>query len=79
MSSALALTIILAAVVMAIVIAGLAIGLILTGKSRLRRGCGLAPKRGAPGKEGETTCSICGDKRVCPPEEEDESSGGKPD
>ena len=39
------LTIIAAIILMGLVIAGLAIGLLLTGKSRLKRGCGLSPDR----------------------------------
>lgn len=66
------LTIIAALILMAFVIAALGIGLLLTGKSRLRKRCGYVPK------SGESTCQICGDKKVCKPEEKDECSDRDP-
>jgi len=53
-------TIIAAIILMGLVITGLAIGLILTGKSRLKRGCGLSPKKK---KDDDTSCPLCGDKK----------------
>jgi hypothetical protein len=63
------LTIILSFVVMGIIIAGLAIGLILTGKSHLRRGCGKVP--GNKIEEG-TSCSLCSGKKKCEQESDNE-------
>ena len=66
MEQNLILTIVLAVLVMGLVVAGLAIGLILTGKQRLRRGCGLTPKKkGKEERENETTCPMCGDSKAC--------------
>ncbi len=56
----LVLTIIAAVILMLLVISGLGIGLILTGKSRLKRGCGLTPKQK---KKGDSGCPLCGDKK----------------
>lgn len=53
-------TIIAAVILMGIVIAGLAIGLIITGTSKLKRGCGLTPKQK---EEGGGSCPICGDRK----------------
>lgn len=55
-------TIIAAVILMGLVIAGLAIGLILTGKSRLKRGCGLSPKK-KKDDESDSSCPICGDRK----------------
>ncbi|MCC5832007.1 MAG: hypothetical protein JJU12_03070 [Chlamydiales bacterium] len=60
MDNNLLLTIIAAIILMGLVIAALAIGLLLTGKSRLKRGCGLSPDRK---KKGDSSCSICGDRK----------------
>lgn len=52
---------------MLLVIACLAIGWIMTGKVRLRRGgCGMIPKEGKK----NSPCSICGADKVCEEEEE---------
>jgi hypothetical protein len=58
------MTVIMAAVVIGLAVAGLSIGRILTGRSRLRRGCGYTPKRSRDKNE-EGSCSICGEKREC--------------
>jgi hypothetical protein len=71
----LVLTLILAVIVMALVIAGLGIGLILTGKSRLRRGCGLIPGK----KNGNDTCPMCGDKKVCDKQDDEPNNDRNPD
>jgi len=72
MKGNLILTIILALFMMGIVIAGLAIGLILTGKSRLRKGCGLTPKKGKhKNTRDESTCSLCGNKQECEKEDDE--------
>ncbi len=68
----LTLTIIAALILMALVIAALGIGLLLTGKSRLRKRCGYVPK------SGESTCQICGDKKICTSEKENECSDRDP-
>ena len=67
----LVLTIILSLILMLLVIAGLAIGLILTGKSRLKRGCGLTPGRK---RRDDSTCQICGKKEICEKEEEEDDA-----
>jgi len=54
------LTIIAAIILMGLVIAGLAIGLILTGKQRLKRGCGMSPDKK---KKGDSSCPMCGEKK----------------
>lgn len=59
MTTGLALTILLAFIVLAVVVAGLAIGLLLTGKSRLRRGCGRAPT------EKKGNCPLCKNRDQC--------------
>jgi len=66
-STSFILTIIIAIILMGLVVAGLAIGLLITGRSRLRKRCGWTP-----GKKDEktTTCPICGDKKICDEEEE---------
>lgn len=68
----LVLTILLAAVLMGLVVAVLSIGLIVTGKSRLRRGCGKIPRKGEPTSSEE--CSLCGDKKACNQDEPDADS-----
>ena len=62
--SSLVLTILAAAVVMGLVIAGLSIGLILTGKSRLKKRCGQTPEDKKKGQG----CTLCGGKPKCDPE-----------
>ena len=57
---------------MGFVITALSIGLLLTGKSRLSRGCGLAPRKKKPGDEKEDdvgSCPLCGDKTRCDKDE----------
>lgn len=54
------LTIIAAIILIGLAIAGLAIGLILTGKSRLKRGCGFSPDKK---KKGDSSCPTCGDRK----------------
>jgi len=62
--SNLILTIIAAIIVMGLVILGFAIGWLLTGKTKMRRGtCGFNPKEKQDGTC--KPCSICGSKRVC--------------
>lgn len=56
------LTIILSLILMGLVIIGLSIGLILTGKSRLKRGCGLTPGKS---KKDKNSCPICGEEKSC--------------
>ena len=72
MKSSLVLTIVLALIVMGAVIVGLAIGLLITGKSRLRRGCGHTPKREKQAHQDDetSTCSLCGQSKAC--EDKDE-------
>lgn len=53
-------TILAAIILMGLVVAGLAIGLLLTGKARLKRGCGLSPEQK---KKGDSSCSLCGEKK----------------
>ena len=61
-------TILAAIVLMGIVVACLAIGRLITGKNRLRKGCGMVPHE----KEGKTTsCSICGTEKICETEKQD--------
>lgn len=70
-------TIIFSIALMALVIAGLGIGLILTGKSRLKKGCGLSPKEK---KKGDSSCPLCGEKETCPENDqqgEDDHSNGR--
>ncbi len=59
----LVITLILAVLLVALALAGLAIGLILTGKSRLQLGaCGRYPKRRRDEHCGvETHCPLCND------------------
>lgn len=66
MNDTLILTIIFAILLMGLAVAGLGIGLILTGKSKLRRGCGYSPEKK------KTTCSLCGDQKRC--DEQDDPS-----
>ncbi len=54
----LGLTILIAAIIVTLAAAGLGIGLLITGKSRLKRGCGKSPD-----KKGRDECSICGEKK----------------
>lgn len=69
----LALTIIAAVILMALVIIALAVGLLVTGKSRLRRGCGLVPSKDP--KKTTTTCPICGEEKVCKKQGEENDIG----
>lgn len=74
MTQNLLLTILLAIVLMGLVIAALSIGLLMTGKSRLRRGCGLTPVKKKPGEkkdEDTDSCSLCGNKNKCVNDERD--------
>lgn len=57
------LTIIASVLLMGLVVAGLAIGLILTGKSRLKRGCGLSPDKKKKEEDGDSSCPLCGDQK----------------
>jgi len=57
------LTLIGALILMVFVVGCLAIGKLLTGKHRLKRGtCGMIPKKG---KEKASNCSICGAEKPC--------------
>ncbi|NGX61370.1 MAG: hypothetical protein K940chlam9_00855 [Chlamydiae bacterium] len=58
------LTILAAVILMGLVIAGLAIGLLLTGKNRLKRGCGKVPRKGKEEEPG--SCPLCGEEEKCP-------------
>ncbi len=60
-------TILAAIILMVLVVLALSIGWILTGKVRLRRGCGLRPVDGT--KKDTSTCPMCGTKKVCTKEE----------
>ncbi|MFZ0566322.1 MAG: hypothetical protein WAM28_09080 [Chlamydiales bacterium] len=62
------LTILIAAILMGVVVAALGIGLILTGKSRLKKGCGMAPSKK---KEGQ--CPLCGTEKKCEEEKQEEN------
>ena len=52
-------TIIAASVLMGLAVLGLLIGYLITGKTKLRKGCGMQPKD----KEGP--CPMCGTKKEC--------------
>ncbi len=68
-------TVLAAIVLMGIVVACLAMGRLITGKNRLRKGCGMVPHE----KEGKTTtCSLCGTEKMCDKEEQDEKKDVKP-
>lgn len=70
--STITITIIAAILLMGLVVVCLAIGWILTGKSRLRRGtCGGLPQKGKK----TTPCSICGAEKVCDDTEKDQREG----
>ena len=62
----LVLTIIVAVILMGLVVAALAIGLLITGKSKLRRGCGLAPSN-----DKKKQCPLCGADKECKEEDND--------
>lgn len=64
------LTILAAVILMVLVCAGLAIGRILTGKSRLKRGCGLNPM--ADKEKTKSTCPLCNEKKICEKENGDD-------
>lgn len=68
--SSLVLTILAAAVVMGLVVAGLSIGLILTGKSRLKKRCGQTPEDKKSGRG----CTLCGGKPKCDPDDLDDEN-----
>lgn len=59
-------TIIAAIVIMVFVVIGFAIGRIVSGKNRLRKGCGMTPK-----DRHTKHCNICGAEKICE-ENEDE-------
>jgi len=64
------ITIIAAIILMGFVVLGLGIGKLISGKNRLRRGCGLNPD-----KKNKDSCSICGKDEKCDKgEKEDEST-----
>lgn len=73
--SNLGLTILAAVILMGFAVAGLAIGLIITGKSKLRKGCGLAPSD-SKGKQ-SPECPICGEKKSCEKENDNDSDNRK--
>lgn len=75
MEQSLFLTIVLAILVMGLVVAGLGIGLLLTGRQRLRRGCGSIPKKK---DKGDSSCPMCGDRKTCE-EPDDERNDRKTD
>ncbi len=52
-------TIIAAIIIMGFVVVGLLIGYLITGKNRLKKGCGMTPKD----KDGP--CPLCGTKKKC--------------
>jgi len=60
----LVMTIIAAVVLMALVVAGLAIGRLITGKNKLRKGCGMTPK-------GKKSCDVCGASKKCDEDDND--------
>lgn len=58
--SALALTILLATAIVILALLGLAIGWLITGKSKLRGSCGRGPNTDKDGSCGtQNTCEIC--------------------
>jgi len=61
-------TILAATLLMGFALFLLAIGFLLSGK-KLRRGCGLTPKRQKEKKD-NTTCSLCGSHKPCDNDEE---------
>ncbi len=52
-------TILAAIVLMGLAVTLLAIGLILTGKSRLKKGCGSLPQGRKKDCQGKSSCSLC--------------------
>jgi hypothetical protein len=52
-------TILAASLLMGLAVLGLLIGYLITGKTRLRKGCGMQPKD----KDGP--CTLCGTKKKC--------------
>lgn len=66
------ITIIAAIVIMTFVVIGFAIGRIITGKNRLRKGCGMTPKDGK-------NCNICGASKKCDEDENDDSDSAPKD
>ncbi|MFN0065787.1 MAG: hypothetical protein ACKVOH_06090 [Chlamydiales bacterium] len=61
-------TIIAAIIIMGLVVLGFAIGKLLTGKNRLRKGCGMTPK---DPQDNSTSCHICGSRNKCEEEDDD--------
>lgn len=68
MNDNLILTIVLASILMILVVIGLSIGWILTGKSRLKKRCGYIPGQD---KENKDSCSLCNTKKRCDSEKHD--------
>lgn len=69
----LVLTVIFSLLLMGLVIGGLGIGLWLTGKSRLHKRCGMAPKE-AGKKRGN--CPVCGADNGCKRDEPPKQDSG---
>ena len=70
--SNLTLTILIAFILMLLVTAALAAGLLLTGKSRLRKGCGMRPIKKEK-KDDSSSCPLCGSGEPCDEEKDDDS------
>lgn len=62
-------TILAATLLMGFALFLLAIGYFISGK-KLKRGCGLTPKR-KKDKESNSSCSLCGSHKACEKEEEE--------
>lgn len=68
MNNNLLITIIAAFILMLLVAAALGIGWLLSGKDRLRKGCGWKPK-----DKDSKTCDICGAKKKCDSDDDNDS------
>ncbi len=64
------LTVIAAVLLMGCVMVGLAVGFLLTGKNRLKRGCGYTPRKSP---KDSSSCSVCGKNEPCESEKKDAS------
>lgn len=60
-----------ALILLGIAVLFLAIGKLITGKNRLKRGsCGMVPSEKGKKRKTSNSCSLCGSKQPCDPEEE---------
>ena len=67
-------TILVAIVIMAFVVLGFAVGRLITGKNKLRKGCGWTPK-----DKNSKGCDMCGRSEPCEKENDDSGNDTRDD